>query len=263
MPGFHGQFVWCELMTADAAAAAEFYCAVIGWNARDAGAPHVGYTILSAGETGVGGLMEMPQSVRDAGGQPGWIGYIGADDVDAAAARVKEAGGRIHRAAEDIPDVGRFAVVADPQGSVFTLFRPLGGEAERPAAGNAPGRVGWHELHAADRESAFAFYAGLFGWTKTEAIDMGPMGIYQTFATGHGGAMVGGMMTKADPARRPGWLYYFNVDDIDAAAARATGAGGQVISGPHQVPGGGWIVHCTDAQGVAFAMTGPRHETAR
>ncbi len=260
MSTFHGQFVWCELMTTDAAAATEFYRAVIGWSARDAGAPHVRYTILSAGETGVGGLLEMPQSVRDAGGRPGWIGYIAADDVDAMAARVKDAGGSVHRAPEDIPDVGRFAVVADPQGAVFTLFKPLGGEEpERPAAGAAPGRVGWHELHAADREAAFAFYAGLFGWTKTDAIDMGPMGIYQTFATGHekGSAMAGGMMTKTDAVARPSWLYYFNVDDIKAAVARTTEAGGRVLNGPHQVPGGSWIAQCMDPQGAMFAVVGP------
>jgi predicted enzyme related to lactoylglutathione lyase len=122
---FHGQFCWCELLTTDAASATEFYRRVIGWNAADAGVPGHQYTILSAGETGMGGLMELPQSARDAGAQPGWIGYIAVDDVDAAAARVKDAGGSIHRAPEDIPGIGRFAMVKDPQGAAFTLFRPL------------------------------------------------------------------------------------------------------------------------------------------
>ena len=254
-----GHFVWCELMTTDAESATAFYRAVIGWNAHDAGASHVRYTILSAGDTGVAGLIEMPQSVRDAGRRPGWIGYVGVEDVDAFAARVHEAGGGIHRRAEDIPGVGRFAVVADPQGAAFTLFKPLGGDAA-PPAGATPGRVGWHELHAADREAAFAFYAGLFGWTKTEAIDLGPMGIYQTFATGGptGDAMVGGMMTKTDAIPAPTWLYYFNVDDTGAAITRVRDSGGQVVNGPHQVPGGSWIAQCLDPQGAMFAVVGPQ-----
>ena len=255
MSAFHGQFVWCELMTTDDAAATAFYSAVIGWSAKDAGAAHVRYTILSAGETGVGGLVELPKSAQDAGARPAWIGYIAADDVDAMAARVMGAGGAIHCGPDDIPGVGSFAKVTDPQGAAFTLFRPLDGGPAPPPAGATPGRVGWHELHAADREAAFAFYAGLFGWTKAEAIDMGPMGIYQLFATG--GAAAGGMMTKMEAMPAPFWLYYFNVDDIDAAMTRAKGAGGQVVHGPHEVPGGSWIARCVDPQGAMFAMVAP------
>ena len=255
MSAFHGQFVWCELMTTDPAAATEFYRAVIGWGAADAGLPDRQYTILSAGGTPACGLMELPQAARDGGGRPGWTGYIGADDVDAAAARVKGAGGAIHHAAEDIPGVGRFAVVSDPQGAIFALFRALQTGQAPPEAGSTPGRVGWHELRAADQEAAFAFYAGEFGWTKAEAIDMGAMGTYQLFATG--GAPVGGMMTRSDSMPPPSWLYYFNVDSAEMAATRVRDAGGQVLNGPHQVPGGSWIVHCLDPQDGMFAVVGP------
>ena len=106
-----------------------------------------------------------------------------------------------------------------------------------------------------DRESAFAFYSGLFGWTKAEALDIGAMGIYQIFATG--GTPVGGMMTKTEAVPAPVWLYYFNVEDIEAAAARVKDEGGQVVRGPHPVPGGSWIVHCLDPQGAMFALVGP------
>lgn len=258
MPTSKGHFVWCELGTTDTTAATAFYCAVVGWNATDAGMPDGQYTILNAGKAPAGGIMELPAAVLAAGAKPAWTGYIGVDDVDAFAARLAAAGGKIHRAADDIPGVGRFAVVADPQGAVFNLFKPLGGEA-LPAAGATPGRIGWHELHAADGPAAFAFYADLFGWTKTEAIDMGPMGVYQTFATGGptGDAMAGGMMTKTDAMPRPMWLYYFNVDDAGAAASRVKDAGGQVLMGPQQVPGGSWIVQCLDPQGVMFAVVGP------
>jgi len=114
------------------------------------------------------------------------------------------------------------------------------------------GTVGWRELYAADGSSVFAFYEKMFGWTKAEAIDMGPMGIYQLFAAGD--VPVGGIMTKPATIPMPCWGYYFNVDGIDAAAERVTAAGGTIINGPHQVPGGQWIVQCTDPQGAAFSL---------
>jgi uncharacterized protein len=251
----YGQFVWCELMTSDAASATEFYRSVIGWGAQDAGVPDRHYTILSAGETPVGGLMELPPAARDAGARPGWVGYIAVDDVDAVAARIKDTGGTIHRAPEDIPGVGRFSVVGDPQGAAFMLFKGMDAGPRPPPAGSTPGRVGWHELQAADGKAAFDFYANLFGWTKADAIDMGPMGIYQLFATND--VPVGGMMTKPETAPAPFWLYYFNVDDINAAVTRVKGARGQVLNGPMQVPGGSWVAHCLDRQGVMFAMVSP------
>lgn len=251
----HGRFVWYELMSTDAASAIAFYRAVIGWGATEAGVPDRHYMILSAGESPVGGVMELSRSVLDAGARPGWIGYVAVDDVDAVAARVREAGGSIHRAADDIPGIGRFAVVSDPQGAAFVLFRGMESGQPPPESGRAPGHVGWHELHAADLETAFAFYAGLFGWTKADAIDMGEMGPYQMFATG--GAPVGGMMTARDPTPAPFWLYYFNVDEIGAAVSRVKAAGGQVVNGPLEVPGGSWIAHGLDPQGAFFAIVAP------
>ena len=251
----HGSFVWYELMTNDCAAAEAFYRGVIGWKAQDSGLPNQSYTILSAAQTPIGGLMALPPEVRAAGGRPAWSGYILVEDVDAFAARVKKAGGAIHHPPEDIPGVGRFAVVADPQGAVFMLFR---GSSDMPAAPTAPGtpcHAGWHELHTSDPERAFAFYSGLFGWTKDRVFDMGPMGPYQLFATG--GEAVGGMMTRGEATPAPVWLYYFNVEDAAAAAARVKDHKGQVLNGPHQVLSGNWIVQCRDPQGAMFALVAP------
>ncbi len=259
-PSVRGQFVWYELMSDNAAAAQAFYGAVIGWSARDAGGPNAGYTIFSAGETMAAGMMESSAKAREAGARPGWNGYIGTEDVDAAAARVAGAGGTVYVPPTDIPEVGRFAMVADPQRAVFALFTPRAGDGAAPPPGTTPGRIGWHELHADDGPAAFAFYAQEFGWTKTDAIDMGPMGIYQTFATGRAndGGMVGGIMTRSPQMPHAGWLYYFNVDDVDAAIGRVGAAGGTVTNGPIQVPGGSWIAHATDLDGAMFAMVGPR-----
>jgi uncharacterized protein len=244
-------FVWYELMTADMDAAKDFYGAVIGWNAQAWDQPGARYTIMSAGDRPVAGVMPLPEEARQAGGRPGWLGYIHADDVDAATEGVRQAGGAVHRAPADIPNVGRFSVVADPQGAMFMLFKPSGAE-NAPAAPMTPGHVGWHELYTSDWTAAFDFYAGRFGWTKGEALDMGPMGTYQLFAAG--AEPIGGMMNKPDQIPSPVWTFYFVVPAADAAAARITGNGGQVLMGPHQVPGGSWIVHGMDPQGAMFAV---------
>lgn len=246
------KFIWYDVMTTDTKAAEKYYCKVIGWSAADSGMPDGSYTIFSTGKERIGGLMPIPEEARARGAVPGWMGYIAVDDVDAYAKRVVSAGGAVKRPPTDIPGIARYSVVADPHGAGFILFK---GEGEAPQDGvapGAPGHIGWHELQAGDGKSAFAFYSGLFGWTKTDALDMGPMGVYQIFATG--GDAVGGMMTKMPDTPSPYWLYYFNVDAIDAAAARAVKGGGKVIMGPHQVPTGQWIVQCTDPQGAMFAM---------
>jgi predicted enzyme related to lactoylglutathione lyase len=251
-----GKFVWYDAMTTDMKAAESFYRSVLGWDAKDSGMTDRPYTIFSAGPAMVGGLMPIPDDVSAMGAPPAWTGYIFVDDVDDYAGRVKAAGGAVNRPPEDIPGVGRFSVVADPHGAVFILFSSAGAADGEQAAPDAPGHVGWRELHAGDGESAFSFYSGLFGWTKDEAIDIGPMGFYQIFAID--GVQAGGMMTKMPQTPAPFWLYYFNVEAIDDAKARVEAAGGQVINGPMQVPGGRWIVQCLDPQGAIFAMVGAK-----
>ena len=147
-------------MTSDTEAARAFYKQAIGWTMADSGLTDRDYTILSAGATPVGGLMPIPQASRDAGAMPCWMGYIGVDDVDAYAGKVKTAGGSIHRGPEDIPNVGRFAVAADPHGAIFLLFKGMGGQMPAEAAPDAPGHIGWRELHAGDGPAAFAFLFG-------------------------------------------------------------------------------------------------------
>jgi hypothetical protein len=250
-----GKFVWYELMTTDAEAAAGFYRDVIGWGARDAEIPGLRYTLFTIEARSVAGLMALPPEALAAGARPAWIGYVAVDDVDASTERVKRAGGSVHHGPEDIPDVGRFAVVADPQGATFALFKGNMEDSHVPSQ-STPGGVGWHELHAADWQKVFDFYAGLFGWEKGDTMDMGAMGLYQLF--GKGGPSIGGMFTKPAAEPAPYWLYYVNVPAIEAAMARVKDKGGRVINGPHEVPGGSWIVQCIDPQGAMFALVAPQ-----
>lgn len=250
-----GSFNWYELMTTDTVAARAFYRAVVGWNAQSFDESG-DYTVLMAGDDGVGGMMTLPQEACDAGARPGWIGYVAVADVDAAVEALTKAGGAVHKPAFDIPGAGRIAMVADPQGAVFSLIKPAGEGRPPPPPAGTSGHVGWHELHTTDWQAALAFYSGQFGWTKGEPYDMGPMGTYQLFTDG--GPPIGGMMNDKD-FPQPAWLYYFNVPDIDAAAGAIRTNGGQVLHGPHEVPGGNWIVLGADPQGAVFAvMSGPK-----
>ena len=242
-----GAFVWYDLATTDPEAASRFYQSVVGWTAEKV--PEMSYTLLKIGEARAGGLMELPPHVREAGVPPHWSGYIGVADVDTSLAQAEAAGATLRFGPEDIPGVGRFALVTDPGGAKFYLFAGSG-EAPPEPGFMSPGHVGWHELRAGDHEAAFGFYRGLFGWERSRAIDS-PMGTYQLFS--YGGADRGGMM-NAPGGMPPHWLFYFVVDGLDAALERVTSSGGTVLHGPEEVSGGAWVLAGTDPQGAHFAL---------
>ena len=168
------KFVWYELMTTDGAAAATFYRDVAGWTAQKSPMPDMDYTLFYVGKDQVAGAFTLSKEALAGGAQIGWAGYIGVANVDAAAADVKAAGGRIYRGPDDIPGVGRFAMVADPQGAAFALFRSARADDVSPADISKPGHIGWHELYAGDGATIFDFYGKLCGWVKGDAMDMGP-----------------------------------------------------------------------------------------
>ncbi|WP_207459347.1 VOC family protein [Azospirillum sp. SYSU D00513] len=246
------RFFWYELSTGDREAAEAFYGRVAGWTTQPGMVFDRPYSWFLAGGAPVGGVMEA-EAETPAGQPRGFIGSILVDDVDAVAARVAALGGTVRLPARDVPGMVRFAGLADPQGAAFGVFQPIG-DCPPPDTGT-PVAMRWHELHAADPEAAFAFYAGLFGWEKGEALDMGPMGTYQILTAD--GVPFGAVMRRPEAGKPPFWLFYIGVDDIHAAAARVSEAGGTVLNGPMEVPGGSHIVQALDPQGVLFALNGP------
>lgn len=257
MSDTHGKFIWCELMTPDTGAAIEFYGKVVGWTTTGMtveGQPP--YTIFEANGVGVCGLMEFPAELEGKGIPPNWTGYVAVDDVDKSAKDFAAAGGSVRRPPEDIPTIGRFAVVADPHGAVICIMTPAPMDNAPPEAPmGSPGQVGWHELYAGNGGEAFAFYSKMFGWTKDRDFEMGDMGVYHIFAE-HGTA-VGGIMTKPPAVPMPAWCYYFNVPAIDSAIERVNAGGGKVLHGPMEVPGGSWIIQALDPQGAFFCLVAP------
>jgi predicted enzyme related to lactoylglutathione lyase len=254
MPAKQSSFVWYELLSSDVAKPKAFYGKLVGWNMQDTPMPGMTYTLLSAGTTQVGGMMAIPDDAARAGLKPYWSSYIDVDDCDSAASKLERLGGKIHRAPTDIPNVGRFAAVADPQGAMFNLFKP--NQSGQHSVSNAIGQASWHELHTQDWRKAFDFYSEMFGWQKGESHDMGPMGTYQLFTIN--GIPSGAMFNSPAAGAVPFWLIYFNVAEIEAAAKLVTEGGGKIMNGPMQVPGGNWIVQAADPQGAAFALASQR-----
>lgn len=266
MTSFQGNPCWYELTSGDSPAAATFYGTVLGWETQDAGMP--GYSYLLAKSDG-----DMVAGMANAEGNqpPHWLIYFAVDDCDAAVKAILAAGGKDFVGPEDIPGTGRFAIVGDPQGARFGVLQPdMGNMTPEQIAkaeageGNAfdqkkAGHGNWTELMSSDPEAGFAFYSGLFGWQKSQAVDMGEMGTYQLFS--HHGADIGGVMGLG-PAPMSYWLPYFGANGVEAAIDRITAAGGTVIHGPQEVPGGAFIAIAKDPQGAHFAVVGPKELSA-
>ncbi len=254
MSDVRGKFLWYELMTTDPDAAVDFYGSVVGWGTEAWEGGPTPYRMWTAGETPVGGLMELPEEARAQGAPPHWLPYIGTPDVDATISQAEELGGGVIVPAMDLPEVGRMAILGDPQGAVFAIYTPASAPPEVAEGPPQPGCMSWHELGTSDWEAAWDFYHALFGWEKADAMDMGEGNMYQMYSR-PGGPPLGGIYTlPPEIPAPPHWLCYAMVDDVNPVAERVKELGGKVLNGPMEVPGGDLIAMCMDPQGAAFAV---------
>jgi predicted enzyme related to lactoylglutathione lyase len=244
----HGNFVWYEYTAADPGSAAGFYGSVMGWTAEAAEVAGIRFTMFRADGTPVAAMY--PLQDLDPGTPKGWTGYVAVRDLDEAATRMEEAGGAAVRRLT-VGDM-RLGVFKDPQGARIAMMENC---EPRNLAYGTKGTMGWHELLATDWESVFGTYSALFGWTKGIAMEGCPTGVYQIIQSE--GRDIGAMMTKVPDVPEPTWLFYVFTDSITAAAERVHAAGGQVIFGPQEVPGGMWIINALDPQGSSIALVGP------
>lgn len=246
-----GALVWYELLSTDPKGSLSFYPDVVGWKTEAFGTD--GYTMFVGSQGPVGGVTKLPEQAEKMGAPTYWQVNIQVENVDATVEKVKQLGGQIY-VVETIPTVGRFAVIADPQGAVVSVFTP-----EREMAPHdltKAGEFAWHELFTTDHEAAFKFYSEIAGWERLGSFDMGPMGQYLLW--GRNGKQLGGMMTKpATMQMPPGWLFYITAPDLEDALARAQGKGAKLLNGPMEVPGGQRIVQLSDPQGGMFALVTP------
>ena len=249
-------FTWYELVTNDMDKAVTFYKKVVGWEIKNSGMPGMTYMIFGKDGKDVGGMMTwagagMPEY------PPEWMGHIHTAKLDEELKAVSADGGTIIKPAQDIPGVGRFAVVLDPQKVKYLLFESGQKYAPPRLTQMAVGNVGWHELLTDDSAKAFDYYAKHYGWQKDFAHDMGAAGVYQTFRTDQP-LYCGGMMNRTGPGMPTGipahWQFYFIVEDIEAAQKRVIDAGGKILMPPMDVPGGSRILQATDDQHGHFAL---------
>lgn len=253
----HGSHIWYELLTTDLDAACDFYPRILPWTIEKSGMPGLDYRMVVAPEGrpdgGIGGMMTLP---AEAPQQPLWMAYIGVDDVDATVEKIKAQGGSVHVPPTDIPNVGRFSMVADPQGVVFYVMTGVSPESSSAFAYDRPrvGHVAWNELATPDKSAAMAFYADVFGWKKDSDMDMGSMGTYDFLRDGEG--VLGAMMSKPPEMPAAMWTYYFRVADLDAAKAAIEANSGKVLNGPHEIPGGDHMLNAQDPQGALFSLVG-------
>jgi predicted enzyme related to lactoylglutathione lyase len=250
-----GWFVWYDLITTDVEAAADFYTDLVGWGTTSWEGDQR-YLIWTNKEVPLGGVMTLPEEARRSGTASHWLAYVAVPDTDATVAKALRLGAKVVVSATDIPTIGRFAVLQDPQHAVFAVFTP----SEEPLGNDGPPGIGefsWHELATGDQTAAFEFYRAIFGWEKTDAYDMGEMGVYHMYGCAGTGVPLGGMFDKPKDLP-PSWLLYVRVDDVKQAAEKVKELGGTVLNGPMEVPGGDMVAQCLDPQGAAFAL----HSTA-
>lgn len=248
-----GDFVWYEIISPDPTATIAFYADVVGWTTQLLGPD---YTMFASSQGPLGGVALLTDQLRAAGVPPYWAAYVQVADADRTVAEARRLGGKVWREPTDYPDVGRLALIGDPQGGAISLVQP-----PRPMEAHdsrQPGEFTWNELVTTDHEAGFAFYAELFGWRRSREFDMGPMGKYLIY--GNADRDLGGMFTKpSDRAGPPGWILYIETADLDGALGRARARKATVLNAPMEVPGGARVAQLADPQGAVFAL----HENVR
>ncbi len=257
----HGLFSWTDISLPDPAAGSRFYTALFGWDAADQFDPDGNYiyTMFTKGGKSVAGLGSQPPGMANASMPPMWQSYVNVQDVDAAADKVLANGGSVIMPSMDVMSSGRMAVVADPQGAVFSLWQAgdhVGGEVF-----NQHGAMSWNELATRDTEAAKTFYGAALGWDfeampgpneywliKVEGKSKGDLHSDDDY---NGGIIA---MDENWPADLPPhWMVYFTVDDTDEALVKLTELGGKVSVPAFDTPAGRMAV-VGDDQGGTFTL---------
>ncbi|MGI8939003.1 MAG: VOC family protein [Iamia sp.] len=251
----HGTPSWTDLASPDPAASQEFYGALFGWdfeeNPTDGGGT---YVMCTKGGKSAAGMMQLSEQMAAAGMPPVWSTYVTVDDIEATAAKVEPAGGRVMQPPMDVMDNGRMAVLADSTGAMICLWEKketIGAEVV-----NEHGALTWNELMSKDPGKAADFYAEVLAWT-TQIMPM-PDGDYTVFFTpgGDENGIAGGMKSPVE-GMPSFWGVYFAVDDCDATVAAATDAGATVMAEAMSVPDVGRFAAIADPQGAMFSVMTP------
>lgn len=244
-----GRFVWRDLKTTDQDRAEAFYTQLFGWTVELITGGAEPYRVLHGPSGAFGGIASLHPSH---GTRSQWISYITVEDVDAATARARTLGGQVATAPRDIPEVGRFSEVIDPQGAIFAPFVATGWTGgDEPDGGPRIGDVVWNELVTANPGAAVAFYQSVIGWPVGDFTS--PSGDrYPLFKRGD--LQVAGVLPKPDDVPASMWLIYFRVANVEEARSHVAKLGGTPWGPIIEVPPFGRMAWATDPTGAAFAL---------
>jgi uncharacterized protein len=242
-----GKFVWHDLVTEDPEACRRFYGALLGWEFEDTRRGDRPYILARAGGRYVAGIVAVPPDASQELSQ--WLGYMSVPDVDAAAAKVTQAGGRALVAPREVGSIGRAAVVLDPQGAPVGLLRLAAGD---PADEASPilGRFFWMEYLAKEPDAALSFYKDLAGY-ESQARETPAGTPYQVLTRERPRA---GLMKSPIESVRPNWLSYVRVEDPAALAGRVVSLGGKVVVAPRTEIRNGTLAVVADPSGAVLAL---------
>lgn len=246
-----GSFCWMELGTSDSGAAKKFYSSLFGWESEDTPAgPGMTYTMLRLGGKDVGALYQLTEQYHK-GVPPHWLCYVSVISADESAAKAKSLGATVTMEPFDVMDVGRMAMIQDPQGAMLALW-----QARSHFGAKIVGELNtfcWNELATTDADKAGEFYSKLFGWTIKKGDSTGPI-VYHELV--NAGSEMGGMyqITPEMKGMPPNWIAYYAVADCDATAEKAKSMGAALIVPPTDIPNVGRFATIQDPQGAVFAV---------
>ncbi len=251
------RFVWHDLNTHDVEGAKRFYGELFNWSFEQSG--NEPYHHVKAGAQMIGGIRRKEANEP---GPPSWLGYVLVEAVPAAVEKATAGGGRVYVPTTTMPDVGTFAVIADPTGGVVAPWRSARPEENKEASvPPANHTFCWDELLTSDPAAATKFYASVFGWV-TETQNMGEMGDYTLFTRpgvknpmrDDKPAWAAGLMKAPPMVPYSFWLAYVQVDNADATAERAKKLGANITVPPTDIPTIGRFCAFMDPQNAALAF---------
>lgn len=237
-----GKFVWHDHVSKDPEQAKRFYTELFGWELEVWKPGEADYAMIKSGD-GMHGGFGTPEGDIPAH----WLGHVLVEDVDETISTTEGAGGQVRFGPMDMPDVGRFAIVADPQGASFSLYAASG------EPGGSQGVFVWNELHTSDRDGAKTFYSEVFGWTSSDS-DMGGM-TYTVFQRGED--QIGGCSDLHQGEPTSNWMVYIATDDVDGSAAKARELGATILQEPMEIPEVGRFAVVQDPAGAVFGLFKP------
>lgn len=247
-----GTFAWVDLGTSDLEKAKAFYGALFGWTMEVEGqqCEECPYAMIRLDGKLVGGAYTLCEEQHKMNVPPHWMSYLAVRDAAATTARAEAQGGKVLVGVTDIFDMGKMALLQDPQGAVFALWQ--GAALPGVEVRDEDNTFCWQELNVKDPEAVLPFYQAVAGWA-VQKHDM-PTGAYHVFQAGE--TVVAGAMA-IDPAWGdvpPHWAVYFMVADIQDAVEKAKSLGATVHLAPLAVEGVGSIACLADPQGAVFSL---------